>query len=409
MTYLINEEFLEDVEKKLFAIKRKCDKLGNEFIYSVDREHPVYREDKTESGEIKTYKFFPVTVEGIAKINDYEIVGLVEPHESGNVVKLMNYKATMPERFRTTPCVCEHCNRKRSRTALIVVRNTETNEYKQVGKSCLKLYTEGLDAAAVASWYDELKELEEYNGRCGGCHKSYISIKEILRYAIPIINKIGYFNSRENLPTKSLVATMLRKFDFRWEPLTMSDKIREMNNDLVRNNFSVTFNKDDFADEHESEIKEIINYYKSLTIDSDFVNNIKIFLNEEYVEWKNFGYICYLPEGYRKAKEKERENEEKKRINSSATHYGVEKERYRGIEYTGIYFITCYQTQFGETYVYKIALADGNVITWKSQKYMYDEKGNMMFPEHGKCDFTVKEHSEFRGKPQTIVTRVTFK
>ena len=407
MTYLINEEFLEDVEKKLFAIKRKCDKLGNEFIYSVDREHPVYRTEKKDR-EV-TYKFFPVTVEGIAKINDYEIVGLVEPHESGNVVKLMKYGEKIPERFRTTPCVCEHCNTKRNRTGLLVVHNTETDEYKQVGKSCLKLYTGGLDAASVASWYDELKELEEYNGRYGVGHKYYIDIKEILRYAIPIINKIGYFNSRENLPTKSLVATMLRKYDFFRKPLTISDRVREMNNDLVRNNFSITFNKDDFANEYESEIEEIINYYKSLTIDSDFVNNIKIFLNEEYVEGKNFGYICYLPEGYGKAKEKEREEEEKKRINSTSTHYGVEKQRYKSIEYTGIYFITSYQTQFGETYVYKIVLADGNVITWKSQKYMYDEKGKMMFPEHGKCDFTVKEHSEFRGNPQTIVTRVTFK
>mgnify|MGYP007012489904 CR=1 FL=1 len=401
MKYLINEDLLEKVEKKLMSIKRKCEKYGNDFVYAVDKDHPEFVQDK-ESGEV-LYKFYPVEVEGIAKINNYELVAMAEPHESGNVIKIMKEGAVVPERFRSTGCICEHCNISRARKAMLIVHNTETDEYKQVGKSCLNLYTGGINAEAVASWYDELRELEEENGRWGEYPTRYYNIEDILYYAIPIIKKIGYYNSESQLPTKSLVSTMF------WHRKTFAEKIRELNKELVRMNCTNLFDKKDFdvTPELEKEVQAIIKYYTELEPKSDFVKNVQILLNDGAVKGNNFGFICYLPEGYRRAmeKEKERKAREAQRAKEKAVHYGTEKTRYKGIDYIGIYHMTSYYTDFGETYVYKIVLSGGELLTWKTQKWLYDDKGNLSVKENGKVDFTVKEHSEYKGKPQTIVTR----
>ena len=404
MKFLINEEFLPKVEKKLMSIKRKCETLGNDFLYEIGE--PVYREyGEKENKEI--VKFITINVEGIAEINGYEIVGLIEPYGNGNVIKPMKEGAIIPERFRHTDCTCEHCNIKRARSQLLIVHNIENDTYKQVGKSCLKLYSGGLNAAAVASWYNELKELEESDGFIGSGCKYYRSIEEILEYTIPIINKIGYFNSDSRLPTKYLVSIMMQR-------KMKSERVRELNKEMAINNISVEFDKTDFevTDTLESHVKEIINYYKSLEDKSDFVHNIKLFLQDEYVEVKNTGFIVYLPEGYRRAKEREaerREREEREKKVRNNVHFGTEKQRYKGVEYTGVYYISCYLTEFGETYIYRIALKSGEFITWKTQKWLCNDKGEILVKENGTVDFTVKEHSYYKNVAQTIVTRVTFK
>ena len=404
MKYLINEEFLEKVEKKLMSIKRKCEKYGNDFIYSVDKQHPEFVEDENTE---EIYKFYPVEVEGIAQINDYEIVALAEPHETGNLIKIMKDGATVPERFRNTGCICEHCGTKRARSEMLIVYNGKTGEYKQVGKSCLNLYTGGIDAAAVASWYNELKELEECSQRVGSHGTRYLSVKDIVSYASLIIKKLGYFNSESQLPTRSLVSTMF------WQRKTTSEKIASINKDLINVNCTKLFTREDLTitEEVEKEAETIIEYYKTLEPKSDFIKNVQILIHDQYIEWKNIGFICYLPEGYRRFLENEEERKARKEMEAKEkpVHYGTEKTRYKGIDYIGIYHISSYYTDFGETYIYKIVLESGEVLTWKTQKWLYNDAGNLTVKESGKVDFTVKEHSIYNNKPQTLVTRVTFK
>lgn len=58
-------------------------------------------------------------------------------------------------------------------------------------------------------------------------------------------------------------------------------------------------------------------------------------------------------------------------------------------------------TYMGETaYIYKFADANGNTITWKTAKFFEIEEG-----WSGKISGTIKEHSEYRGDKQTVLTR----
>lgn len=63
-----------------------------------------------------------------------------------------------------------------------------------------------------------------------------------------------------------------------------------------------------------------------------------------------------------------------------------------------------YDSKFGTTYIHNFTTADGSLLVWKTSK------GNIGFEEGAgvKIAATVKEHSEYKGKKQTILTRCKF-
>jgi hypothetical protein len=135
---------------------------------------------------------------------------------------------------------------------------------------------------------------------------------------------------------------------------------------------------------------------------SEFVHNIKVMLDEEYVLAKNFGFLCYLPEGYARyiKKEEERRAEEAKKVETK--YFGEVGKRYKDKVISYITLITSWETQWGATYIYKIVLEDGSILTWKTSNGLYLLDKNEAFD---KISFTVKEHKDYKGEKQTEVTR----
>ena len=60
-----------------------------------------------------------------------------------------------------------------------------------------------------------------------------------------------------------------------------------------------------------------------------------------------------------------------------------------------------YDSKFGTTYIHNFTTADGSLLVWKTSK------GNIGFEDgdHVEITATVKEHSEYKGKKQTALTR----
>ena len=125
-------------------------------------------------------------------------------------------------------------------------------------------------------------------------------------------------------------------------------------------------------------------------------------LNEEYVLAKNFGFLCYLPEGYSRyiKKKEEKEAEEARKIESK--YFGEIGKRYKDKVIQDLTLVTSwYNYQWGATYIYKITLEDESVLTWKTSNSLYLEENE----QFDKISFTVKEHKEYKGEKQTEVTR----
>lgn len=392
MVYAIYEDFFPDVEKKLNRIAKKCVKHGNDFTFEVKGEE-IREHYNKEAGRKEYHKFILVEIEGTAKIDNWECIAVIEVHNSGNIIRRINTEIEVPERFKFTENICEHCNSKRQRNNLYLIHNIETDEWKQVGGSCLKLYTGGLNMEYVVAFMDGITELEEFDGVVSGTGKSYYSVKEILSYAVEVIAKTGYFNSNSNLPTKCLVAALVHN--------RLDRAIEIINEDLNEARLDVRVSRNDFfKDNTESTVESIIEYYKSMEDNTEFIHNIHVMLNEGYVLSKNFGFLCYLPEGY--AKYIQKETERAKRIEVEKSEYfGEVGKRYKDMEISYINHIASWDNQFGTTHVYKIVLANGNVLTWKSSNGLYLENGE----EFDKITFSVKDHKEYKDQKQTEVTR----
>lgn len=393
MQYNIYEDYFVDIEKKLKRIEKKCEKHGNPFVFNVVGTEIKEVVDK-ETKEKRHYKFIVIEVEGTAKIDDYECVAVLENHEFGNVIRRINTEIEIPERFLSTDNFCEHCNSKRPRKELYIIHNVKADEFKQVGSSCLMLYTNGLNAEYVTSYIDGITELEEFDGYVGGGAKYYIPVNEVIEYATEIINKIGYFNSNSNLPTKYLVGEMVSRMG------SFEDKIKAINKTLAENKLAVSFSKDDFhKDDTEETAKNIIEYYLGLENGGEFINNVQVILKDGYVEWHNLGFLCYLPEGYFKYIQKEIEKAKRIEVDEKSNHFGEVGKRYKDINVYRMEMLTCFDTQYGCMYIYKIVLDSGDILIWKTSNWVDD------YVKAQSITFTVKEHSEYKGIQQTEVTR----
>ena len=98
----------------------------------------------------------------------------------------------------------------------------------------------------------------------------------------------------------------------------------------------------------------------------------------------------------------QKETERAKRIEVEKSEYfGEIGKRYKDYEILYVNQIATWETQYGITHVYKIVLANGNVLIWKSSSCLYLEDGESF----DKITFTVKNHNEYNGQKQTEVTR----
>lgn len=388
MIYAIYEDFYADVEKKLNRIAKKCIRHGNDFVFEIKGEE-IRERYNTELNRKEYHRFILVEVNGTAKIEDWECVAVLEPHDIGNIIRRINTEMDIPQRFKHTENFCEHCNSRRQRNNLYVIHNTKTDEWKQVGGSCLKVYTNGLNMEYVTAFMDGITELEEHDGIIGH-GKAYYNIEEILSYAVEIINKVGYFNANSALPTKCLVSFLMHN--------KLEKAIEIINKELMdgRINAWISYNDFDKANTKDT-VEKIIEYYNAVEDNSEFIHNIKIMLKEKYVLARNIGFLCYLPVGYAKYIKKEIERAE--RIKTE--YFGEVGKRYKDKVIKDVSLITSWETQWGYTSVYKIILEDNSILTWKTNNYLYKEDNE----KFDKITFTVKEHKEYKGEKQTEITR----
>ena len=398
--YAIFEGNIERLEKKVEAIQRKCNKYG--FSFSYQRVGETYK-GFTDENEVyhDNGRYIIVEVEGVARHEGWEFIATIEHHPEGNIIRQYATDVEAPEKYRHTDSICEHCQTSRRRKDTYLVLNRETGEWKQVGKSCLKEFTCGLDAEQVAqyiSWFDHLMEFE---APMPGCRiEDYYSIEEVLRVAQEAVNHWGYrkvYNpdyDEEYDPT--IPSTKTRVFD--WFHRNHPFKKHE------REEFEkVGFNPD--TEELQNKAQEILAWVKDLDDNSSYMENVKILLAnpEGLVSGKNIGFIVGIIPWYFNAMKKlqeDKEREEKVAAEKASSQFvGQEGQR---ITFTAVKanLVWWGENMYGVSYLYKFVDADGNVYTWFGSKG-YDMEDGDQFTVTG----TVKGHEEYKGVCQTQLTR----
>lgn len=396
--FYIHENFFPEVEKKINRVIKKCEKYGNPFTFNIIGTE--MREDSRADHDNKHnryngifHKFIIIEVNGEAKVGNWEFIATLDVRSNGNVIRRYNNDVKLPDYFKTSPDVCDHCRTVRNRKSLYVVRNTDTGDFKQVGGDCLMSYT-GIDVSYAAAIMSGIDFLCKYNNLYDGNNSSsqrYYSVKDVVSYAATIINKVGYFNVENPLPTRWMVHDMLFEG-------SIEKGVKELNEDLKDHSFDTFFTVEDFTTDNSEEVDTIINYYMSLPSDNEFVHNVKTIISDEYITYKDLGYLCYAPQGY--AKHIEREVERAKRMTEKREHWGEVGKRYKNVPVQNIRKVASYETYYGVMHIWQIVTEDGIVLTWKSGNFPEDNASSVTF--------TIKEHGEYRGVPQTVVTRCKF-
>lgn len=395
MEYLIYEGNMERLQKKLQRIENKCKKYGNtDFFFEIKGEQ--YKECDVD-GECFNNKYYVVEVGGVAKVNDWEFVATIQHKDNGNIIRQFKTDIDIPEKYRYADSVCEHCNTKRARKDTYLVYNESTKEFKQVGKSCLNDFTNGLSAEQVAqyiSWFDEVIEgqaVSQYD-------TMYYPVEIVLLHSIETIKHFGFISRAMAMEDERTIRTTTsRVIDFMFPNRDRTNRIKQMMEDI-------NYNSD--SEENKAELQKILEWLNTVEDNSQYIHNLKITVKDGYCESRDFGLLCSLPSAYFKAFEREqdrllREQKKAERMENNAhkKHFGTIGARV-DIDISDAECITSFETEYGTMRIYRFETTGGEVLVWKTSNFIDD------IDKVTKIKATIKNHGEYNGEKQTEINRV---
>lgn len=397
MQFAIHSDNLERLHKKMDRIRTKCEKYGCDFVY--DELGEEFRKVKDESGNISTQRFIIVECEGTAKVNGWKFVATIDHTEKGNVIRKISDEVEIPDKYRTAEPVCEHCNSKRHRKDTYIVYNEDTGEFKQVGSTCLCEFTGGFSAEVAASYislFNSLIELE--SPYSGSSVTQYFKVRDILKYAVDYVDNLGYASTTFADGDYNPDSTKSKVIDAICYDRGRADRYQKESVESYREKFGYNFDSINVS----SRVDTILDYFKKADEDSDYMNNLKVIANLEYVEERNIGYTVSMVISYNKHLEYiQRKADRERQLEAEATtsvHLGSEKDRIT-VYVKKVSTVTFWENQYGITIRYKIEDENGNILMWDSSTGIDSEK------EVEKITGTIKKLDEFRGVKQTWITR----
>lgn len=388
MMYLIPTENMESFEKKIARIRRKAERAKVDFSYK--RLEPIQKETDLPG---VTVECVPVMVECKIHYENWVVIAVLEHQSYGNLVHLVegewrpSAELALPSRFRTAKSFCEHCNTMRSRNKTVVIYNTQTKQFKQVGTTCLREYTGGIDADMIAAFEECTKEPTEFTGFTSHS-KWYIDIKNFLAGVVASSSLYGYIS-------KSRARAINEENNKATVEPTCDITVRLMSCQSVEKEWKDIYESDDTK----TFVEEALEWIKNMDAESySYFDNLKVVCSAELVELKNIGYAASLIASYKNHLKAEKKKKEAEKQNEMYHYYRNVDDK---ISLQGnLACVANYDTQFGTMYVYKM-IQSSCIFVWKTSKYLgIDDSG-----KEAMITGKIKEQSEFRGVRQNILTR----
>ena len=380
--YKVTKSDMPALQKRINAIGRKLDKYGLKWRFEIigeSAEHVnVYAYNHEQNCQVKTgeavldvvsYEF---EMESL-KLGEWKPLAVIEHMaliESGNARNMVHGigDGELSADWWTADSNCVHCNNKRRRNKTVILQSTN-GELKQVGTTCIKDFT-GIDAADIISLYADIQDIFIEEPRCydGGNNyaSEYVSTFDYLAHCIALIKQYGYNK------------------DWNSEHCTKVEAWRKACHGSADNEATI-------------EAKNIISFFASADRDDldGFGNNIKSALGNEFS--KMSGIVAYAPVAYPKTLEAIKAKQERDTVNAISQWQGNIGEKI-SIEVTFDRSVS-YQTEWGTSYIHLFKDAAGNIYKWSTGKSLYNEKVD------GIIKGTIKDHNEYNGQKQTVLTR----
>jgi len=393
-TYRIHEVNLPKLEAKLEKINKKAAKLNCKpvTLEIVSIEHQEV-EKKFYNDIIGTeiHRWYNVRINGFApSLNGWEFVASIEFADTGNIVHAVPGH-TYPERYRNINSICEHCNTDRKRKNTYILHNINTNEFKAVGRTCLKDFLGHPNPEDYASLLEAYAD-EEYFGTApapGSGYESRIDIQEYLPIVAWCIEHHGWV-SKSRVAEEGGCSTadyaLSLMFPLGFESQKEAEEMRKT-----------------LQPKHRELASNTISWVENLTEtqkQNDYLYNLSVLFADRYVTKKNLGFVASAIASYQKHLEKQREIERKAQKAAISEFFGTVGKR--EIYELTLIDVKYWENDFGVTAFAMFEDQNGNIAVWKTQPHQIAE---IETGEVIKLKGTVKDHQEYKGTKQTVLSR----
>ena len=394
MKYTILSEKFEETDTYLKRMCKKLKSIGVKHCYTHSEPYDInYTLKASRPGEKDEVICLSVVdiefaSDDIYHIRGYRIIAVIDHGDNGNLVFLQGGVNLNPNEFailqRLQPN-CQHCNTKRKRKKTVILLHEQSNKLKQVGLSCLDGYL-GVNISGKLECLTDLdKALESLEN---------ISDEEVRR----LIYTGDYIS-----PTQ-LLAHLLHAKDVLYGNQKYVDY-----KDLV-----YRYVREPMGAPTDANIKraiEIQKYIANMEItENAFENNLITLCRSHYIKSKYVRILVWAIakyDDYTRKLELQRKREEaiaaRKEALKDSSYYGEVGQKLGEIELTCLRQLYTKETHYGynnTAYTYVYSLTDGkNEFIWSTSNSLKD--GCKYKLKGG----TVKEHKEYEGMPQTIITR----
>lgn len=385
---------VEQLNRKAAKLKMVPITVNVLSVENVEAKHP--------SGLPYVYRLHTVEVVGEApRINGWEVAARIEFTEAGNFVVTAPGVENLRPIWRTMGNVCEHCNTKRRRTNLIVIRHEDGREIV-VGRNCLADYIRTGDAETLLAYASfigtlslEYSESEEGEYWGGGYAEPCDSLVNVLAFTSIVIRKMGWVSGKvadecQQASTAENVRELMTRPRHR-------DEVASWEKWIAKYNLYVT----DFDKEEAARTMEFLKAIPVNT-DNDYLHNLRIVGVLEYVPSSKFNLVVSAVSAAKRARDEVVRQAEYAKGNANKQHMGVVKERLRNLEVT-IKRTHSFEGNFGVTTIITLACGD-NELTWFASGDLTEQ---YIVGSSYTIDATVKEHkTDPKWGMSTVVNRV---
>lgn len=387
MKYIIPTYKIKTILKKINELNNRIEGMeGTRIDYTVSPAYDMIIKDMVN--DVIVDKLTSVIdlniINPVVSLNGWTFLAVLEHAKNGNVILKKIYDIEVPEKYWTSDSYCEHCNTNRYRKHTYLVYKKETNEIFQIGSTCLTAYL-GFDVSlllAHAKLFDNLNTLmDKEKGKMGQRGIETQPFELFLKRTIVYVNKYGYISAKK-----------VREMSTQENPLSPTgydvwniqyDKYKSDFDKLIDNNINTLYD-------------DIIKWLDELELTSDYIRNIRLIKDREYVTYKtattasSIVGVCFM--------NLQKKNLENKKISN---HFGNIKDKLDiTMTLTGV---RTFDTRYGTSNCYTFETEDGNIAVWFTNSVQLDIDKKYT----GKI--TVKEHIEYKGVKKTVVTRCKLK
>lgn len=336
--------------------------------------------------------FYQVTITGMSpRLDGWTFVATLQHEEDGTIVRPLP-TVDLPEgalaAYRFAPPSCDHCGYKRRRNDTYVVRHDD-GTMKQCGRNCLTDFTGVKHPQALAAIAEYLamaasiaQDSEHEVGGGGGHGPQVEDLGTYLAFVARVIRKVGWLSrgkARENYNGPPASA------DLAWSWMhpnpNLPPKDREIPNESEK---TLATEALAWAEEHFASVDPL-----SL---SDYEHNLRVVISGGVATLRVAGIAASLIPYYERARGQELMKT--KAINAGYVGTVGKTETFT----LTLAQVFSYDSQYGVQHTHKFLTDDGAVVVWRTGTVKLD-------PGKYQVKGTVKDHSEYKGTPQTVLTR----